>query len=108
MAKFIEIHDTIVNVNEIGTVRFLGDDIYLGLFPKGENGEPIADYIAFDFAKVTLIGGEEITMSIHLYYPEEGETEDDWVKRNRAYLNWSMTELTEQLNPTKVTNREYE
>lgn len=35
MSKFIEVHDTIINVDDIRKVEFLGDDIYLGLFPNG-------------------------------------------------------------------------
>ena len=108
MSKFIEVHDTIINTNDIRRVEFLGDDIYVGLFPEGDNGEIIVDYITFDFAKIYTFDGDSILMSIDLYKPEDDETEDEWTNKNRAYINMAMQQLNEVLKPTKLTGKEYE
>lgn len=107
MSKFIEIHDTVINTDDVRRVEFLNDDVYLGLFPRGENGEFIVDYVPFDFAKIYTFDGNVILVSIDLYIPADEETEDEWFKRNRAYINMTMEQLNEILNPTKLTGKEY-
>ena len=94
MSKFIEVHDTIINVEDIRKIEFLGDDIYLGLFPKGQNGEYIYAFIPFD--------GNVISLFVHLYIPEE-----DWIKKNRAYISMTMTQLIDILKHIKTTEKEY-
>lgn len=108
MSKFIKVHDTILNIDDIRRVEFLSDDIYLGLFPKGDNGEFICDWLTFGFAKIYTFDGNVITISIDLYIPEDTETEDEWINRNRAYINMTMGELKELLNPLKLTGKEYD
>ena len=107
MSKFIEIHDTVINIDDVRRVEFLNDDVYLGLFPRGENGEFIGDYVPFDFAKIYTFDGNVILVSIDLYIPEDEETEDEWINRNRAYIKMTMEQLNEILNPTKLTGKEY-
>lgn len=107
MSKFIEVHETIINVDDIRKVEFLGDDIYLGLFPKGQHGEYICDFIPFDFARIHTFDGNVIPLFIHLYIPEEEESEDDWIKRNRAYIRMTMTQLSDILKPINITGKEY-
>ena len=107
MSKFIKIHETVINIDDVRRVEFLNDDIYLGLLPKGENGEFIGDYVPFDFAKIYTFDGNVISVSIDLYIPESEETEDEWIKRNRAYINMTMEQLNEILNPAKLTEKEY-
>ena len=108
MSKFIEINDIVLNVEDIRKVEFLGDDIYLGLFPKDQNGECLVDYIPFDFARIYTFSKEQILLSLHLYFQEEGESEDEWINRNRAYIGMTMTELYEVLKAIKIGNKEYE
>ena len=107
MSKFIKIHETVINIDDVRRVEFLNDDIYLGLLPRGENGEFIGDYVTFDFAKIYTFDGNVISVSIDLYKPESEETEDEWIKRNRAYINMTMEQLNEILNPAKLTEKEY-
>ena len=107
MSKFIEINDTIINIDDVRRIEFLGDDIYLGLFPKGEDGKLIGDYVSFDFAKIYTFDGSVVLISIVLYPPEDGEIEDEWINRNRAYINMTMEQLNEILNPAKLTEKEY-
>lgn len=107
MSKFIEVHDTIINVDDIRKVEFLGDDIYLGLFPRGQHGEYICNYIVFDFAKIHTFDGGIIPLFIHLYIPEDEETVEEWEKRNRAYINMTMTQLSDILKPINITGKEY-
>lgn len=108
MSKFIEINDIVLNIEDIRKVEFLGDDIYLGLFPKGQNGECLVDFVLFDFATIHTFSEELIVLSLHLYSLEEDESEDEWINRNRAYINMTMTELYEVLKPIKIGNKEYE
>lgn len=108
MSKFIEIHGTLVNVEEIRKVDFVSDDIYLGLFPKAENGEICVDYITFVFAEIHLFAGEKICLEIDLYPPEDGMDEDVWIALNRSYINKSMEALKEAFEKiTTVTGFEY-
>ena len=107
MSKFIKVHDTILNIDDIRRVEFLSDDIYLGIFPRGEDGQFICDYVPFDFAKIYTFDGNVIVVSIDLYIPSDEETEAEWVNRNRAYINMTMEQLNEILNPTKLTEKEY-
>lgn len=108
MSKFIEVHDTIINVDDIRKVEFLGDDIYLGLFPKGQNGEYVCNYIPFDFAKIHTFDENVILLSIDLYIPQDEESEDDWINRNRAYISMAMEQLYDILKPIKITEKEYD
>ena len=108
MSKFIEINDTIINIDDVRRIEFLGDDIYLGLFPKGEDGKLIGDYVSFDFAKIYTFDGNVTVVSIDLYIPEDEETEDEWTNRNRAYINMTMEQLREILKPIKLAGKEYE
>lgn len=45
MSKFIEVHDNIINVDDIRKVEFLGDDNYLNLFPKDKEGQAKCSFI---------------------------------------------------------------
>lgn len=109
MAKFIEAHNTIINIEEIARVDFISDDIYLGYFPKDEDGNILVDFMDFVFAKIHLFSGDIIELSIDLYPPEEYENDEDWYKRNRNYINLQWTSLTKALGEiTEVTGIEYE
>ena len=108
MSKFIEVHGTVINTEDVRRVEFLSDDIYLGLFPKGEDGKLIGDSVSFDFAKIYTFDGNVVLISIDLYPPEDGEIEDEWINRNRAYINMTMEQLREILKPIKLAGKEYE
>lgn len=109
MAKYIKIHNTIVNVESISKVEFISDDIHMGLFPKNEQGKILIDYDCFEFAKIELFSGEVIRVQVDLYPPEQGETEESWAKRNRVYINLSWTKLIESLGEIdEITGFEYE
>lgn len=108
MSKFIKINDIVLNVEDIRKVEFLGDDIYLSLFPKDQNGECLVDFVPFDFARIHTLSKELIVLSLHLYSLEEDESEDEWINRNRAYISMTMAELYEVLKPIKIGNKEYE
>lgn len=107
MSKFIEVHDTIINVDDIRKVEFLGDDIYLGLFPKDKKEQTICDFILFDFARIHTFEGNVIPLFIHLYIPEDEETEEEWANRNRVFINMTMEHLSNILKPIKITGHEY-
>lgn len=108
MAKFIEIHDRIINIESISKAEFLSDDIYLGMFPYSKDGEILMDMIPFTFATVELLSGETIDMQLDLCPPIEGETEDNWLKRNRAYINVTWNDLKEVLGGvTTIGGYEY-
>nr|DAF76792.1 MAG TPA: hypothetical protein [Caudoviricetes sp.] len=107
MSKFIEVHDTIINVDDIRKVEFLDDDIYLRLLPKGQHREYVCDFIVFDFAKIHTFDGNVILLSIDLYIPQDEESEDDWINRNRAYISMTMEQLHDILKPIKITEKEY-
>lgn len=107
MSKFIEVHETTINVDDIRKVEFLDDDIYLGLFPKGLYGEYMCDFIPFDFAKIHTFDGNVIPLFIHLYIPKDEETVEEWEKRNRGYINMTMTQLSDILKPINITGKEY-
>lgn len=107
MAKFIEIHNSLINVESIRKVDFVSDDIYMGLFPI-EDGEVMIDYISFTFATIELNTAEKIDLEIDLYPPEEGEKEEDWIRRNRAYISMSWNSLLKSLEDViEVTGFEY-
>ena len=110
MSKFIEVHDTIINIADIRKVEFLGDDIHLGLFPRDEDGEILSDYIIFNFAKIHTFDGSVILLSIDLYPPEDDSDEkiDIWFDLNRSYISMTMTQLDDILKPIKLTEKEYE
>ena len=108
MSKFIEVHDNVINTDDIRRIKFLGDDIHLGLFPKdSKNKTIVCDYVVFDFAKIVTFDGNKYLMSLDLYPPQE-ESVDEWSALNRAYISSMMTQLYELINPIKVTGREYE
>lgn len=67
MAKFIEVHNTILSIDSISRVDFISDDIYLGLFPKDEEENMLIDFIPFTFGQVELFTGEKIDLDIDLY-----------------------------------------
>lgn len=106
MERFLEVHDTVINTKDIRRVEFISDDIYLGLLPR-VNGEIVVDYVDFTYAKIHTFDNREIDLEIDLYALDEGETEEEWINRNRAYINMSMTKIYELLNPVKVTEMEY-
>lgn len=107
MSKFVEIHNNMINIETIRRVEFLSDDIHTGLFPKSDNGEFLVDCIPFEFARVYTSDGE-FPLGLDLYVPEEEkENEEEWFKKNRAYISMMMTELTEVLKPVKITSKEY-
>ncbi|HHX62493.1 MAG TPA: hypothetical protein GX707_17545 [Epulopiscium sp.] len=104
MAKFIEIDNHIINIESISKVEFISDDIFLGDFKVGENGQPLFDWYSFTFAKVVLFSGEEIELTVDLYYLEDGQSEDSWYKENRSTINVTWFRLIEALGEvTKVT-----
>lgn len=108
MKNFIEIHDYILNIESISKIEFLTDDVYLGLFPKDKEGNICVDFVPFTFARVELFTGEKIDLEIDLYQPEEGEKEEDWIKRNRIYINLSWHKLMGSLGEIeKITGYEY-
>ena len=106
MNKFLEVHGTLINTKDIRRVEFISDDIYLGLLPR-VNSEIVVDYVDFTYAKIHTFDNREIDLEIDLYALDEGETEEEWINRNRAYINMSMTKIYELLNPIKVTDLEY-
>lgn len=108
MPKFIEVHDNLINIDDVSRVEFLSDDIYLGLFPKDEEGELFIDYVSFTYAKIYTFDGQTFEMSIDLYQPEDGENEESWSKRNQGYVGQSMATLYDALGDiTRVTGFEY-
>ena len=109
MSKFIEVHGSLINIESISKVDFISDDIYVGLFPKDEEGNPIVDFVPFTFARVELFSGEKIDLEIDLYWPEAEENKDGWANRNRTYINLSWNKLVQALGDVvKVTGYEYD
>lgn len=106
MERFLEVHDTVINIKDIRRVEFISDDIYLGLLPM-VNDEVVVDFVDFTYAKIHTFDNREIDLEIDLYAPDEGETGEFWINKNRAYINMSMTKIYELLNPVKVTEFEY-
>lgn len=106
MERFLEVHGMLINTKDIRRVEFISDDIYLGLLPL-ENNEVAVDFIGFTYAKIHTFDNREIDLEIDLYGPDEGETEEFWINKNRAYINMSITKIYELLNPVKVTEFEY-
>lgn len=107
MDQFIEINQSFINVKDIREVEFISDDIYLGLLGNTED-EITVDYVPFVFAQIRTFNNKVHDVSIDLYAPEEDETIDNWIDRNRAYINMSMLLIKEKLNPVRVDNKEYE
>lgn len=109
MSKFLEIHGSLINVESVSKVDFISDDIYLKLFPVIEDEKTPLDYIPFTFARLELFSGQKIDLELDLYQPEDGETEESWAKRNRAYINLSWNKLINALDEVnKITGYEYE
>lgn len=109
MQKFIKVDELIINVETIDRVEFISDDIYKGLFPITEKSTPNIDYVPFTYAKIILYDGKEVELSLDLFWPEDYETEEQWVARNRAYINMSMDRIRKALeNIVTVTGIEYE
>lgn len=106
MERFLEVHGMLINAKDIRRVEFISDDICLGLLPI-VNDEVAVDYVDFTYAKIHTFDNREIDLEIDLYAPDEGETEEFWINKNRAYINMSMTKIYELLNPIKVTEFEY-
>lgn len=107
MPKFIEVHNTIINIEEVSRVDFLSDDVYLGLFPV-EKGEPVIDYLPFTFARLHLFSGDVIDLEVHLYWLEDREDEEAWLQKNRYYIHSSWGALIDALGSiTKITDFEY-
>lgn len=105
MPKFIEVNEKIINIKNIKEVEFISDDIYIGLFPEDIKVEKIP----FTYAKIKLFSGEDVDLSIDLYYPEDNRTEDSWIKENRSYINISMRRIRNALKDIAVvSNLEYE
>ena len=108
MSKFIAVHNHIINIESIGKVEFMGDDIYLGDFPVDKDGKVEIDFIPFIFGKIELLSGEAIDMTIDLYWLEEDQTEDEWYERNKKIIKVSWDQLIKTLGDiTKVTDYEY-
>lgn len=109
MSKFLEIHGSLINVESVSKVDFISDDIYLKLFPVIEDEKIPLDYITFTFARLELFSGQKIDLELDLYQPEDGETEENWAKRNRAYINLSWNKLINALDEVnKITGYEYD
>ena len=106
MSKFVEIHNSMINIQDIRRVEFLSDDVHTQLFPTDEKGEILVDYIPFEFAKIYTSDGE-FPLVLDLYVPEEKEDKEEWFKKNTAYISMMMTELAEILKPVKITGKEY-
>jgi len=101
MTKFIEIDERIINIDEIASVKYLGDDIYEGLFPK-ENGVHVIDYIAFKFAEIKLKNGELIDVNLGLYAPEKNEEPKEWSNQNMYVIRKFWNELRDILKTNKL------
>lgn len=106
MEKFLEVGEKIINIKDIRRVEVISDDIYLGLLPTVD-GEIVGDFINFIFARIVTFDNREMNLSLDLYAPEEEETEEQWINKNRAYINMSMQQLYGAINPVKVTGMEY-
>lgn len=108
MAKFVEVHNHIINIESISKLEFISDDIYLGDFPVDSEGKIVVDWISFKFGKITLFSKEEIDLTIDLYQLEEGQSEEDWYEKNRAIINMSWDKLVGTLGEiTQITEYEY-
>lgn len=108
MAKFIKVHDHIINIESVGKVEYLHDDISLEYFPTDENGKIVIDYMPWPFAELELLTGGKIMLEIDLYDPEDGQTEDEWLERNKRIIKVSWDQLVNALGDvTKVTGYEY-
>lgn len=107
MTKFIEVNNELINVVDIRRIEFLGDDIHMNLFPGSNTGKIVVDMINFNYANVVTFDGGEYVLSIDLFLPEDDETEEKWIERNRAYINESMEILWKALEPTKIDGIEY-
>ena len=104
MPKFIRVDETIINIEAIKEVKFISDDIYIDLFPRNSKGEIDIDYVPFTFAEIKLFDGKVIEMNMVLYQPEEHEAKDEWIKRNRSYINRGWVELLNTLEDITAVN----
>lgn len=102
MAKFIQIGDTIINVEVIGKLKFISDDIFLGDFQPNNEGNPVIDYMPFTFAEILTRSGEKIELCIPLYYIEDAETEGQWYDKNRNLIKVYWTELMQAIEPKVI------
>lgn len=108
MNKYIEVNDSVVlNTKDIRRVEFIDNDLYLGLLPKDDKGVYLVDYIWLTYAKITTFDNQEFILTIDLFPNEPGETEEEWHKRNIAYIDESMEEIYNILKPVKVDGKEY-
>jgi|AntDeeMinimDraft_5_1070356.scaffolds.fasta_scaffold14536_2 hypothetical protein len=92
MPKFIKLNEQIVNVDQVAKAEFISDDIYEGLFP-----EEMVDWVPFEFGKLTLESGEEISLVLDLYRPEKEHTKEEWKNLYRSYINRMWQKLMEAL-----------
>lgn len=108
MTKFIGVHNHTINTKSISKIEFISDDIYIGDFPRDEDGKIAIDFMAFTFGSIVLFSGEEIELTIDLYQLEEGQSEEDWYKKNRSIINTSWDKLVGTLGDvTQITEYEY-
>lgn len=107
MDKFIEVHGTVINTKDIRRIEFISDDIYLGLLPQVD-GKIIVDFVPFTFSTIHTFDGEIFNLGIDLFAPQDEETEEHWKKKNMVYINMTMTNIYEVINPIKVTEKEYD
>jgi hypothetical protein len=108
MAKFIQVNQELINIEDIRKVDILSDDIYLGLFPRNDEEIIDADCVPFEIAAIHTFGGDVIKVSMDLFPPEEDEIEDSWSHRNRYYFNKCVAEIMKALDITKVDGYEYD
>ena len=92
MQRYLKIGEDYIKVDTIDKVEFISDDIYKGSFPNDG-----VDYVSFNYANLVLDTGEKVELTIELYWPEVGETEEGWRRRYRAIINKSMFLITEAI-----------
>ncbi|SFL09567.1 hypothetical protein [Halanaerobium salsuginis] len=92
MPKFIKLNEQIVNVDQVAKAEFISDDIYEGLFP-----DEMVDWVPFEFGKITLKSGEEISLILDLYKPEKGQTNEEWESLYRSFINRMWQKLMDSL-----------
>lgn len=92
MQRYLKIGEDYIKVDTIDKVEFISDDIYKGLFPNDG-----VDYVSFNYANLVLDTGEKVELTIELYWPEVGETEEGRIRRYRAIINKSMLLITEAI-----------
>ena len=108
MAKFIKVHDHIINIGSVSKVKYLHDDISLEYFRTDENGKAEIDYMPWAFAELELLTGETIMLEIDLYDLEDEQTEDEWLEVNRSAIKIGWNNLVDALGDiAEVTGWEY-